>query len=62
MQMFLHQQNIMLFRKQLAGRLNQAQRLQLVRLLDEEEAKNPQRQMRNRSLDTRQDGSGDFHE
>jgi len=42
MQIFIHQQNILFFRKQLASQPNLAQRLQLLRLLAEEEAKNQQ--------------------
>jgi hypothetical protein len=42
MEIFIHQQNILFFRKQLAAQPNLAQRLQLLRLLAEEEAKNQQ--------------------
>ncbi len=36
---FIHAENISLFRKRLAETINPAQRLQLLRLLGEEEAK-----------------------
>jgi hypothetical protein len=42
MEIFVHQQNLLFFRKQLAERPNIVQRLQLLRLLAEEEAKNQQ--------------------
>jgi hypothetical protein len=40
MEEFIHQQNLLLLRKQLAETQPQAQRLQLLKLLAEEEAKN----------------------
>ena len=39
LQLFVHRQNVLFFRKQLAGALTQQQRLQLLALLAEEEAK-----------------------
>jgi hypothetical protein len=42
MEIFIHQQNILFFRKQLAAQPSLAQRLQLLRLLAEEEAKSEQ--------------------
>jgi hypothetical protein len=42
MEKFVHQQNLMLLRKQLAVVANEARRLQLLRLLAEEEAKDQQ--------------------
>ena len=40
MEIFVHQQNLIFFRKQLAAQPNLTERLQLLRLLAEEEAKN----------------------
>ena len=42
MEKLVHQQNLMLLRKQLAVVANEARRLQLLRLLAEEEAKDQQ--------------------
>ena len=42
MEIFVHQQNLLFFRKQLAARPNLTQRLQLLRLLAQEEAKDQQ--------------------
>ena len=42
MEIFVHQQNLMLLRKQLAMVANEARQLQLLRLLAEEEAKDQQ--------------------
>jgi len=43
MELFIHQQNLLFFRKQLAEKINLAKRLMLLRLLAEEEAKDQQR-------------------
>lgn len=39
MQLFVQRQNVLFFQKQLAGELTEPQRLQLLKLLAEEEAK-----------------------
>lgn len=39
LQLFVHRQNVLFFRKQLSGELTEPQRLQLLTLLAEEEAK-----------------------
>jgi hypothetical protein len=62
MEIFVYQQNYLFFRKQLAARPNLTERLQLLRLLVEEETKNQQPLKRNRSLDTSHDGSENRHE
>ena len=40
MEEFIHQQNLLLFRKQLAGTPHETMRFQLLKLLAEEEARN----------------------
>ena len=40
MELFIHEQNLLLFRKQLAETPHETRRLQLLKLLAEEEAKN----------------------
>lgn len=62
MEIFVYQQDYLFFRKQLAARPTLTKRLQLLRLLAEEEAKNQQPLKRNNSLHTSHDGSGDCHE
>ena len=42
MELFVHRQNLLFFRKQLAGKQSLADRLQLLKLLVEEEAKDRQ--------------------
>lgn len=39
MHLFIQRQNVLFFRKQLAGELTEPQRMQLLKLLAEEEAK-----------------------
>jgi hypothetical protein len=62
MELFVHQQNLLFLRRQLAETLDQARRLLLLKLLAEEEAKNQRPPIENSSLDTSHDGSGDCHE
>ena len=50
MELFLHQQNLLFFRKQLAERQSLSERLLLLRLLAEEEAKDQQRPRENNAL------------
>jgi len=51
MELFIHRQNLLLFRKQLAEKQSLTKRLQLLRLLAEEEAKDQPRSRHSKILD-----------